>query len=335
MEYEERTRIATPEGVELELVLAGLASRFIAELFDALILGAVLVAMVILAALAGGGAGALILVVALGGFLLITVAYHVAFEVLARGRTPGKRWAGLRVVLEGGGPVDLRASLVRNLIRLIEGPPSSTSRRSSPCSPRAATSGSAISRRHARRSASRGRAAAACAPAPPAPWTAAYGRRLGRHRDHRRRSRRDPLLPRPPGAVHARVAPRPRPRPGRPARPEGRRPAARARPPRRCSRASPPRSPRDEILEVPVASDASAGSRRRARGSTTSPAPGPHSSSPPRSSPRTCRRRRTRARSSAARSLAVPQPGTWPSSCIATHTLARSAGRRSRGRAAR
>jgi uncharacterized RDD family membrane protein YckC len=121
MEYEERTRIATPEGVELELVLAGLASRFIAELFDALILGAVLVAMVILAALAGGGAGALILVVALGGFLLITVVYHVAFEVLARGRTPGKRWAGLRVVLEGGGPVDLRASLVRNLIRLIEG----------------------------------------------------------------------------------------------------------------------------------------------------------------------------------------------------------------------
>jgi uncharacterized RDD family membrane protein YckC len=119
MDYEERTRIATPEGVELELVLAGLASRFIAELFDALILGAVLVAMV--AALAGGGAGALILVVVLGGFLLVTVVYHVAFEVLACGRTPGKRWAGLRVVLEGGGPVDLRASLVRNLVRLIEG----------------------------------------------------------------------------------------------------------------------------------------------------------------------------------------------------------------------
>jgi len=121
MEYEERTRIATPEGIELELVLAGLASRFIAELLDALILGAVLVAMIVVAALAGGGAGALILVVVLGGFLLITVLYHVAFEVLAGGRTPGKRWAGLRVVLEGGGPVDLRASLVRNLIRLIEG----------------------------------------------------------------------------------------------------------------------------------------------------------------------------------------------------------------------
>jgi uncharacterized RDD family membrane protein YckC len=102
-------------------VLAGLASRFIAETFDALILGAVLVAMILVAALAGGGAGALILVVVLGGFLLITVVYHVAFEVLAGGRTPGKRRAGLRVVLDGGGPVDLRASLVRNVIRLIEG----------------------------------------------------------------------------------------------------------------------------------------------------------------------------------------------------------------------
>ena len=121
MEYEERTRIATPEGVELELVLAGLASRFIAELFDGLILLAVLIAMLVVAGLAGGGAGALIVVVVIGGFLLITVLYHVAFEVLAGGRTPGKRWAGLRVVLESGGPVDLRASLVRNVIRLIEG----------------------------------------------------------------------------------------------------------------------------------------------------------------------------------------------------------------------
>ncbi len=209
MEYEERTRIATPEGVELELVLAGLASRFIAELFDALILGAVLVAMVILAALAGGGAGALILVVALGGFLLITVVYHVAFEVLARGRTPGKRWAGLRVVLEGGGPVDLRASLVRNLIRLIEGlallyVPAIiavlATRRNQRLGDLAA--GTLVIREPGR---ARGRVR------PARVVDRDHGRRLGRHRDHRRRPRRDPVLPRPPRAVHARVAPRPRP----------------------------------------------------------------------------------------------------------------------------
>src|SRR5688500_12994033 len=104
MEHEGRTRIATPEGVELELVLAGLASRVIPELFDGLVLLAVLTALILVAALAGGGAGAIILVVVVGGFLLISVVYPVAFEVLAGGRTPGKRWAGLRVVLEGGAP---------------------------------------------------------------------------------------------------------------------------------------------------------------------------------------------------------------------------------------
>jgi hypothetical protein len=43
------------------------------------------------------------------------------FEVLSRGRTPGKRWTHLRVVREDGSPVDLPASAVRNLMRLVDG----------------------------------------------------------------------------------------------------------------------------------------------------------------------------------------------------------------------
>jgi uncharacterized RDD family membrane protein YckC len=123
MQYEERTRIATPEGVELELLLAGLGSRFIAELIDGLLLVLLIGAMIALAVLAGGAGGFALVSIALGGALLISVAYHVAFEVLAAGRTPGKRWNGLRVVMAGGEPVDLRASAVRNLVRLLEGPP--------------------------------------------------------------------------------------------------------------------------------------------------------------------------------------------------------------------
>src|SRR5215207_7809818 len=122
MEYEERTRIATPEGVELELVLAGLASRFMAELADGALLVLLVAALSGLAVLAGGAAGVLIVVIVGGGILLLVVGYHVAFEVLAGGRTPGKRMCGLRVVLEGGEPIGLRASAVRNLLRLIEGP---------------------------------------------------------------------------------------------------------------------------------------------------------------------------------------------------------------------
>jgi uncharacterized RDD family membrane protein YckC len=123
VQYEERTRIATPEGVELELVLAGLASRFIAEIVDATLILLIVGAMIALAAVAGGTAGLVILSIALGGLMLISVLYHVAFEVLAAGRTPGKRANGLRVVMDGGEPVGVRASAVRNLIRLLEGPP--------------------------------------------------------------------------------------------------------------------------------------------------------------------------------------------------------------------
>ena len=34
MEYEDRVRISTPEGVDVELTLAGIGSRFIAAIFD-------------------------------------------------------------------------------------------------------------------------------------------------------------------------------------------------------------------------------------------------------------------------------------------------------------
>jgi uncharacterized RDD family membrane protein YckC len=123
VEYEERTSIATPEGIELELVLAGLASRFMAEIVDAALIVLIALALIAVAAIAGGTAGLVIFSVAVGGLMLISVVYHVAFEVLAAGRTPGKRMNDLRVVMEGGEPVGLRASTVRNLVRLLEGPP--------------------------------------------------------------------------------------------------------------------------------------------------------------------------------------------------------------------
>ena len=123
MQYEERTRIATPEGVELEFVLAGLASRFMAEIVDAALILLMVLALIAVAAIAGGTAGLVIFSVAVGGLMLISVVYHVAFEVLAGGRTPGKRLNALRVVMDGGEPVGVRASTIRNLVRLIEGPP--------------------------------------------------------------------------------------------------------------------------------------------------------------------------------------------------------------------
>src|SRR5690606_4225634 len=46
--------------------------------------------------------------------------YHPVLEVLMRGRTPGKRMAGVRIVKRDGGVPGSVALLVRNIFRLID-----------------------------------------------------------------------------------------------------------------------------------------------------------------------------------------------------------------------
>jgi uncharacterized RDD family membrane protein YckC len=122
VEYADRVEISTPEGVDLELELGGLGSRFVAELIDYAIKGLVIGALAIL--LYGIGSG-----VAAAVFYVLTFSiwffYDVLFEVLANGRTPGKRVTGLRVVRTGGQPVGFLTSAVRNLFRLVDGPATS------------------------------------------------------------------------------------------------------------------------------------------------------------------------------------------------------------------
>lgn len=121
MTYEDRISIPTPEGVELELVLAGVGSRLVATLADFVLKGVVLLALWIVGD-ALGGEGFVVALLIVGSFL-VWFGYDVAFETLAAGRTPGKRAAGLRVVRLGGGPVGFLASAVRNLLRLVDSLP--------------------------------------------------------------------------------------------------------------------------------------------------------------------------------------------------------------------
>ncbi len=130
MSNEDRISIATPEGIDLDLTLAGLGSRFMAALIDGLIQGAVFIALAILAGFLSGpggidafdgslGAG-IALALILVAMFLIFFGYPIAFEVWASGRTPGKRWTGLRVMRVGGAPVSFLPSAVRNLVRLVD-----------------------------------------------------------------------------------------------------------------------------------------------------------------------------------------------------------------------
>jgi uncharacterized RDD family membrane protein YckC len=119
VEYEDRVRIATPEGVDLELTLAGVGSRFTSAIVDALIQIALLIALSVAFALGGGFEGFGTAAFFLLGFLLFA-GYDVLFEVLASGRTPGKRLTGIRVVRVDGSPVAFLTSAVRNVLRLVD-----------------------------------------------------------------------------------------------------------------------------------------------------------------------------------------------------------------------
>jgi uncharacterized RDD family membrane protein YckC len=124
MEYEDRVRISTPEGVDVELTLAGIGSRFIAAILDLIVQGAVLLAAALaLGVLGGTGTGLAVAIFSIL-FFLVFFAYDVLFEVRSRGRTLGKRWTGLRVVRTGGRPVTFVPSCVRNVMRLVDFLPS-------------------------------------------------------------------------------------------------------------------------------------------------------------------------------------------------------------------
>jgi uncharacterized RDD family membrane protein YckC len=118
-DYQDRLRIATPEGLPVDLVLAGLGSRFTATLIDLSFKILIAIPLAIVALLIGDYGTALLFIL----WFLDYFGYDVAFEVLANGRTPGKRWTGLRVLRDDGRPVDLVSSAIRNVVRLVDGLP--------------------------------------------------------------------------------------------------------------------------------------------------------------------------------------------------------------------
>lgn len=122
MTFEDRISISTPEGLDIELNLAGLGSRIAAAIVDALILGLVL----LLAAFGIFGLAdwfsSPLLAIGLGWLviLVLVIGYFVAFEVFNDGKTPGKSMFGIRVLGVDGDPVGFGPSMVRNLLRLVD-----------------------------------------------------------------------------------------------------------------------------------------------------------------------------------------------------------------------
>jgi uncharacterized RDD family membrane protein YckC len=123
--FEDRLKIETPEGVELELTLAGVGSRVGAAFVDALILGFVLVVMFVAFAVIGFSdisADVFTLILGIGAVLGFSVlfGYYLLFETLNSGRTPGKAALGIRVIRVDGTPLGFGAVAIRTLLRLVD-----------------------------------------------------------------------------------------------------------------------------------------------------------------------------------------------------------------------
>jgi uncharacterized RDD family membrane protein YckC len=125
--------VRTPESIAFSYELAGLGSRFLAVTVDMLIQSLILAGIIwgifLIASHAPPAVpGArdysapesvgIAIIVAI--IFLVYFGYFVAFEALWNGQTPGKKLLGIRVVRDGGFPVDFAAAAIRNLIRVGE-----------------------------------------------------------------------------------------------------------------------------------------------------------------------------------------------------------------------
>ncbi|WP_129672879.1 RDD family protein [Candidatus Chloroploca sp. Khr17] len=114
--------VETPEVVTIEYVVAGVASRCLAATVDTtliLLLQATL-SLVMVPLASSNDFGTIILALWATLAFALLWGYYVSFEMLWSGQSPGKRIFGLRVMREGGRPLDFSAAVIRNLVRIVD-----------------------------------------------------------------------------------------------------------------------------------------------------------------------------------------------------------------------
>jgi len=127
----DKLTIDTPEQVHLEFTLAGIGSRFMATFLDTVIQFVVLLLIFFSGCvLAASGltfsksASVWVWAITIFVFWLVYVGYYSLFEIFWKGQTPGKRWAGIRVIKDTGRPINTFEAITRNLVRIVDFMPS-------------------------------------------------------------------------------------------------------------------------------------------------------------------------------------------------------------------
>lgn len=113
--------LVTGEGVSVEVPVASVPSRVASRLLDLLItLALALGGFFVVGMLVRGTSDAVARAATILLVVSLTVILPVVFEVLTKGRSPGKYALGLRTVRDDGGPITLRHSVIRHLVGFVE-----------------------------------------------------------------------------------------------------------------------------------------------------------------------------------------------------------------------
>ena len=129
--------VRTPESIAFSYELAGVGSRFLALALDLIIQILVLVVLVLGLAFAVSHynsnphqmptspsayklARSILIGIVIFVNFMIFFGYFILFEAFWHGQTPGKRMMGIRVVRDGGFPLEFWGALVRNVVRIGE-----------------------------------------------------------------------------------------------------------------------------------------------------------------------------------------------------------------------
>lgn len=115
--------IDTPENLTLEADVAGFGSRFLAALLDYILIFIVLVVLQLLFRPSfdtqRDNSALNIAILYLVQYVILTF-YHLFFELITNGQTPGKIQLGLHVVQSNGLPATTSSLMIRNLLRLFD-----------------------------------------------------------------------------------------------------------------------------------------------------------------------------------------------------------------------
>ena len=133
MRFFNQINLQTPESVELEFTLAGIGNRALALIVDYIIVGLAMAIVLFISSflafqtsqisISGWSSDKLtqwILAILFLVIFAIYTGYFVFFETLWQGRTPGKKWAKIRVIRDNGKPQRLPQAILRALLRPVD-----------------------------------------------------------------------------------------------------------------------------------------------------------------------------------------------------------------------